>query len=329
MRRLVVVFALYIAFPLLALAQHEHGQTGHDNMKMGGGPMMAAPAPSTPAPGSMLKQTTCPVTGDPIKSDSSTVYQGKRVFFCCDDCIDKFKQAPAKYLPALYKQIYQQQVQVKCPVMGGAIDPKVSAEYKGQQIYFCCPGCDKKFTSDPAKYEAKLKNSFTQQVHCPVTGNPIDPAQKLEEKDRTVYFDSKESATKYKSDPAKYAKALLPEVGVVAYGPVAKDDIVTCRVCPAGKAQHPRGETQPVVYQGKVYLLFSEACAKAFKADPGKYARALNNAAEPKSQVPARAQSAVVPSPNFLPGNGDDTGHTQHQTAAGHEGHGGGPGCCQ
>ncbi|MHC4998639.1 MAG: YHS domain-containing protein, partial [Planctomycetota bacterium] len=29
-------------------------------------------------------------------------------------------------------------------------------EYKGKKVYFCCPGCDEKFTADPEKYLGKL-----------------------------------------------------------------------------------------------------------------------------------------------------------------------------
>ncbi|MBN2064179.1 MAG: efflux RND transporter periplasmic adaptor subunit [Sedimentisphaerales bacterium] len=46
--------------------------------------------------------------------------------------------------------------QMFCPVMGNPIDKKVFVIYKGQKVYFCCPGCDKKFKEDPEKYLDKL-----------------------------------------------------------------------------------------------------------------------------------------------------------------------------
>ena len=46
--------------------------------------------------------------------------------------------------------------QTLCPVMGNPINKKVFIEYKGQKVYFCCPGCDEKFTADPEKYLGKL-----------------------------------------------------------------------------------------------------------------------------------------------------------------------------
>src|SRR4051794_9177106 len=42
----------------------------------------------------------------------------------------------------------------KCPVEGGDVDPKVTTEYKGKLIGFCCDGCPDEFKKDPAKYMA-------------------------------------------------------------------------------------------------------------------------------------------------------------------------------
>ncbi|HUU19582.1 MAG TPA: YHS domain-containing protein [Sedimentisphaerales bacterium] len=46
--------------------------------------------------------------------------------------------------------------QTDCPVMGGAINKALFTEYKGQKVYFCCPGCKEKFEEEPEKYIAKL-----------------------------------------------------------------------------------------------------------------------------------------------------------------------------
>ena len=52
--------------------------------------------------------------------------------------------------------------QTTCPVMGGAIDKKVSTEYKGKKVYFCCPGCIAEFNKDPNKYIDKLPQFKTK-----------------------------------------------------------------------------------------------------------------------------------------------------------------------
>ena len=47
--------------------------------------------------------------------------------------------------------------QTTCPIMdGNPINKALFVEYKGKKVYFCCPGCEEKFTADPAKYVAKL-----------------------------------------------------------------------------------------------------------------------------------------------------------------------------
>ena len=53
-------------------------------------------------------------------------------------------------------QIAQPPEQTICPVMGGKIDRNVYTEYKGQRVYFCCAGCEKKFLANPEKYVSKL-----------------------------------------------------------------------------------------------------------------------------------------------------------------------------
>lgn len=229
------------------------------------------------------KQITCPVTGKSIKADVSAVYAGQKVHFCCPDCIATFKKSPEKYLPALYRQLYPQQVQVTCPVMGNEVDPKVFTMYKGQKILFCCRGCVKKFEASPEKYMAKMKDCSTRQVHCPVTGSAIDPTVSLEQDGKTVYFSSKEALRKYQAQPDRYPGAGLPETGVIAYGLMAKDDLVRCPVCPSDANPHKRADAKPVVYQGKTYFLSSDECVKKFNTDPARYARILTEAPKPKS----------------------------------------------
>lgn len=43
----------------------------------------------------------------------------------------------------------------KCPISGEQFvvsDSSPHAEYNGKTYYFCCPDCEAKFKSDPAKY---------------------------------------------------------------------------------------------------------------------------------------------------------------------------------
>ena len=43
-------------------------------------------------------QTHCPVMGNEIQKEVYTDHEGKRIYFCCPPCIEKFKADPGKYL---------------------------------------------------------------------------------------------------------------------------------------------------------------------------------------------------------------------------------------
>ena len=47
-------------------------------------------------------QTTCPVSGEELKEKSVKVdFEGRRVFFCCENCVSKFEKEPQKFLKKL------------------------------------------------------------------------------------------------------------------------------------------------------------------------------------------------------------------------------------
>jgi YHS domain-containing protein len=175
----------------------------------------------------------------------------------------------------LYNQIHPQRVQVKCPVMGGVVNPKVFTEHKGERIYYCCPGCDKRFQADPAKFMKKMPQISTDQVHCPATGKPIDPEHSIKFGGKTVYFCSKECGPKFQADPKKYMNALRPEAGLLARGAAARDDLLLCPVCLLKGGIHKRSEVEMVDHKGFRYAMCDSSCTKAFKADPDKYVKVL------------------------------------------------------
>ena len=43
-------------------------------------------------------QTHCPVMGNPVDKTVHHDYDGKRIYFCCKPCIDKFKLDPEGYI---------------------------------------------------------------------------------------------------------------------------------------------------------------------------------------------------------------------------------------
>ena len=57
-----------------------------------------AVAPAAAAPAAVIAQKDCPVMGGPIDPKIHTDYKGRRIYFCCPACIEKFKTDPEKYI---------------------------------------------------------------------------------------------------------------------------------------------------------------------------------------------------------------------------------------
>ena len=36
--------------------------------------------------------TACPISGEPIDQKKSVEFEGRKVYFCCDHCMDKYKK---------------------------------------------------------------------------------------------------------------------------------------------------------------------------------------------------------------------------------------------
>ncbi len=135
-----------------------------------------------------VSQKVCPVTGEDVDPDVSYAYNGTTYYFCCNNCVKKFKADPAKYIKSSDAKKYDKCmdgkhaeaeevkaadtkavintgkdfsakiVNTKCPVMGEEVDKEVTTvSYKGKVYGFCCKGCIKKFAADPDKY---LKNKM-------------------------------------------------------------------------------------------------------------------------------------------------------------------------
>ncbi len=48
-----------------------------------------------------IEQTVCPVMGQPINKELFTEYEGKKVYFCCPGCKEKFEADPEQYVAKL------------------------------------------------------------------------------------------------------------------------------------------------------------------------------------------------------------------------------------
>jgi len=61
----------------------------------------AAPAETKEVVPQMIEQKTCPVMGGAINKNYYTEYKGKKVYFCCPGCKEKFEKEPEKYISKL------------------------------------------------------------------------------------------------------------------------------------------------------------------------------------------------------------------------------------
>lgn len=82
-------------------SEQMQGHEGHDHAAM--------MEESAKAVAAEIEQKTCPVMGNPINKDLFVEYNGKKVYFCCPACEEKFKAEPQKYIAKLPQ--FQQQTQ--------------------------------------------------------------------------------------------------------------------------------------------------------------------------------------------------------------------------
>jgi YHS domain-containing protein len=61
----------------------------------------AKTAATAPGAAQVAEQTTCPVMGGAIDKAIFVEYQGKKVYFCCTGCIEKFNAHPEQYVAKL------------------------------------------------------------------------------------------------------------------------------------------------------------------------------------------------------------------------------------
>lgn len=98
--------------------------------------------------------------------------------------------------------------QKNCPIKGGEIDKEVFTDYKGQRIYYCCPGCDKKFLENPDKYLSAMKSKGISpaklQSQCPVSGDEIDGDIFANTKEGKIYVCCKKCKNKVEATPEKF-----------------------------------------------------------------------------------------------------------------------------
>lgn len=83
---------------------------------------------------------------------------------------------------------------VKCLMMPAkGVKEDKFVEYKDAKVYFCCPGCVKKFSADPKPFAAKANHQLVltkqyEQKKCPLSGGDINAEQSITVGDVKVGF---------------------------------------------------------------------------------------------------------------------------------------------
>jgi YHS domain-containing protein len=105
-------------------------------------------------------QMTCPVMGNPVDPGVFTDHDGRRVYFCCPPCVERFMQDPETFIQKIEEQGIllekSPQPQLVCPVTGRGIDKNIYIDHEGRRVYLCCRQCVETFKSDPESFVTAL-----------------------------------------------------------------------------------------------------------------------------------------------------------------------------
>jgi Cu+-exporting ATPase len=115
----------------------------------------------------------CGMKVDPATAKFSHEHGGKKYYFCCGGCREKFKAAPDKILGGMPKGMGSDLVTLRMPAAAGTgegarrsisvamakdpvcgmdVDPgtaRFKTQHGGKEYFFCCSGCLEKFRANP------------------------------------------------------------------------------------------------------------------------------------------------------------------------------------
>lgn len=91
----------------------------------------------------------CPVSGGPVSEKYRAEYKGQYVYMCCEGCLTEFSKSPETFVAKLSKED-QEAIKANelCPITKEPVDKKLSVEFEGRKIYFCCDHCLEGYKKD-------------------------------------------------------------------------------------------------------------------------------------------------------------------------------------
>jgi YHS domain-containing protein len=153
-----------------------------------------------------FEQTGCPISGGDVNEDQFSEVGGVKVWFCCEKCKAKVDGAASDeekqkmvFANAAFEKSYALKPKwdisdVKCFMMPKKdVKEAKSVDHRDGKVFFCCPGCVKKWNKDPAKYETQanlqlVKTGQFKQTKCPISGGDLDKEQFVEVDGIKVHF---------------------------------------------------------------------------------------------------------------------------------------------
>jgi Cu+-exporting ATPase len=117
------------------------------------------------------KDPVCGMNVNPATTKHAIDHAGKKYYFCCGPCLEKFAANPAQYLNRLASGSLVSQGMAAAapapkterdPVCGMSVNPATAQhthEHGGAKYYFCAGSCEEKFKADPRKYLKALADT--------------------------------------------------------------------------------------------------------------------------------------------------------------------------
>ncbi|MHB1672746.1 MAG: heavy metal translocating P-type ATPase [Acidobacteriaceae bacterium] len=154
------------------------------------------------------KDPVCGMQVAPEKAAASEEHAGKKYFFCCDSCAEKFRAHPEQYTPTEID-----------PVCGMKVVPALAAgqvEHNGTTYFFCGKSCVTKFTADP---EAYLKPALATDPVCHMQVDPAKAKANADYKGTAYFFCCQGCHDKFVQAPEKYLQPQIATLVTLASTP--------------------------------------------------------------------------------------------------------------
>ncbi len=158
-----------------------------------------------------------------VNAEKSIEYMDAKLYFCCDECMAEFQDAPESHAAMANHQLFVtgQYVQKACPITGKELADGVTAEVGSKEVGLCCAKCQAK-VNDAEDLAAKAELVFNKKafekgfepaesednltgVQCIMMDMKVSPDNFLEHQDGKLYFCCKRCMAKYNDDPDAYA----------------------------------------------------------------------------------------------------------------------------